>query len=221
VGLKERNSAIMGLKSKKVESDPSINGNEADAPRDADFSNLDQAGSSADGTAATDSSDSGNAEVAKLKGEVLDLRDKYLRALADFDNLKKRAQKDRAELLKYQGESILVDLLEVVDGFERALEYGAAASDHAKLYDGLKMIHKQFLDTLAKWEVRPETAMGKDFDPNKHRAIAKAQGERSGVIVGELKKPYFYRDKLLRVGEVVVSEAQGDSQAAESEEAKG
>lgn len=145
-------------------------------------------------------------ELAKLQAEALDLKDKYLRSLADFENFRKRTVKERADLIKYQGESILVDILEVVDSFERALENPGA--DIEKFKEGIKLIHKQFVDVLGKWEVRGESAIGKDFDPNMYRAIGKAkiEGQKPNVVIGELKKTYLYKDKLLRIGEVMVNE---------------
>ena len=155
---------------------------------------------------------SGNEETAKLTAEVADLKDKYLRSLAEFENFKKRSQKERTDLIRYQGEPIIVDLLEVLDGFERALEH--AKAEKSQLKEGLQMIHKQFVDTLGRWEIRGESAMDKEFDPNRHRAIGKqkVEGKPAGIVVGELKKPYVYRDKLIRFGEVIVSEGENDAE---------
>jgi molecular chaperone GrpE len=150
-------------------------------------------------------------ELAALKAEVLDLRDKYLRALADFENFRKRSQKERSDLLKYQGEYLVVDLLEVKDSFERALEN--PGSDLEKFKEGVRLIDKQFADVLGKWDVRGESSIGKEFDPNRHRAIGKAkvEGQKPNTVIGELKRPYLYKDKLIRVGEVMVSEAPAES----------
>jgi molecular chaperone GrpE len=107
--------------------------------------------------------------------------------------------------MKYQGERLVVELLEVLDNLELALNHTGA--DHEKLKEGLEMVHKMFVDRLARWEIRGESGMGTPFDPHKHSAISKVPGSDAepGTIVGELKKPYFYKDKLIRVGEVVVA----------------
>jgi molecular chaperone GrpE len=145
-----------------------------------------------------------------LNKELVETRDRYLRLMADFENFKKRALKEQSELLKYQGERLVTDLLEVVDNLELALAHSSAEYD--KLKAGLEMVYKMFVERLGKWEIRGESSMGRDFDPHKHAAISRVPGNsaKPGTIVGELKKPYFYKDKLIRVGEVVVA-AEGES----------
>jgi len=156
-------------------------------------------------TPATDSVGNG------LEQELAEMRERYLRLMADFDNFKKRALKEQSELLKYQGERVVVDLLEVLDNLELALAHSSAEYD--KLKQGLEMVHKMFVERLGRWEIRGESSMGKDFDPHKHSAISRVPGNsaKPGTIVGELKRPYFYKDKLIRVGEVVVAAEAADS----------
>jgi molecular chaperone GrpE len=156
--------------------------------------------------------ESAGAEAAgeRYKQELAEMRDRYLRLMADFENFKKRALKEQSELLKYQGERVVVDLLEVLDNLELALTHSSAEYD--KLKQGLEMVHKMFIERLGRWDIRGEESMGKEFDPHKHSAISRVPGNstKPGTIVGELKKPYFYKDKLIRVGEVVVA-TEGDS----------
>jgi molecular chaperone GrpE len=144
--------------------------------------------------------------------ELAEMKDRYLRLMADFENFKKRALKEQSELLKYQGERVVVDLLEVLDNLELALAHSAAEYD--KLKQGLDMVHKMFVERLGRWDIRGESSVGQEFDPHKHAAISRVPGNsaKPGTIVGELKKPYFYKDKLIRVGEVVVA-AEGDPAA--------
>jgi molecular chaperone GrpE len=125
--------------------------------------------------------------------------------MADFDNFKKRSLKEQSELLKYQGERLVVDMLEVVDNLELALSHSSA--DYDKLKVGLDMVYKLFVERLAKWEIKGESGIGTAFDPQKHSAISRVPGSQAtpGTIVGELKKAYFYKDKLIRHGEVVVA----------------
>ena len=127
--------------------------------------------------------------------------------LADFDNFKKRTLKERSDLIKYQGEKVFVDIVEVLDDLERAIEFSGA--DPEKLKSGLELIRKNFVERLGKWEVRSESAIGADFDPTKHAAISQiaSEGAKVGAVIGELKKAYFYKDKLLRPAEVVVAAA--------------
>jgi molecular chaperone GrpE len=148
-------------------------------------------------------SDEAAAQV--LARELAEAKDRYLRLMADFENFKKRALKEQSELLKYQGERLVIDILEVVDNLELALAHSSAEYD--KLKAGLDMVYKMFIERLAKWEIRGESSVGGEFDPHRHAAISRVPGGASkpGTIVGELKKPYFYKDKLIRVGEVVVA----------------
>jgi molecular chaperone GrpE len=145
------------------------------------------------------------ARVASLAQELAEAKDRHLRLMAEFENFKRRTLKEQSELLKYQGERLVVDLLEVVDVLELAL--GHASADHDKLKSGLEMTHKLFIERLAKWEIRGESGMGATFDPQRHSAISRVPGSdaKPGTIIGELKKAYFYKDKLIRPAEVVVA----------------
>lgn len=152
------------------------------------------------------------AEIDKLQAELAASQDKYLRALADFENFKKRSLKERSELLKYQGEQVILDMVRVFDDLELAVQFASqegadTASDPQKIVEGLRMIHKNFVDALAKWDIKAESAVGKVFDPQKHMAISKVPvaDTAPGTVVSELKKVYFYKDKILRVGEVIVA----------------
>jgi len=151
------------------------------------------------------------AATAVLEQQLAESKDRLLRLMADFENFKKRALKEQSELLRYQGEKIVVDLLDVLDNLELALSH--SSSDPMSLKTGLEMVHKLFVEKLGRWDIRGESGMGSQFDPQKHSAISRVPGTEQNVIVGELKKPYFYKDKLIRVGEVVVSVA-GDGAAA-------
>jgi len=144
-------------------------------------------------------------QVEALKREVEENREKYLRALAELENYRKRALRERSDYLKYQGEPILLDILPVVDNLERALQHKDA--DPEKLRAGIELIYKMLTDVLAKWEVHGESSIGREFDPKIHSAISRVAVDDAapGTIISELKKLYFYKDKLLRAAEVVVA----------------
>ncbi len=199
--------------------------------RDADFSKLDEVQEEAaellrasdadadsgaeDGAQSEQSAEAGESadqevavsgeELQKLRAEVIENRDKYLRALAETENVRKRALKERSELLKYQGDRIFIDILEVVDNLERALSDKEASLE--KLREGVSLIQKLLVDTLTRWEVRGESSVDKPFDPKLHRALSQVPvaDKPAGTVIAEMKKPYFYKDKVLRVGEVIVS----------------
>lgn len=146
-------------------------------------------------------------ELELVRAESKENYDKYLRALAELENFKKRTAKERADLLKYQGERIIADLLEVADDLERALQH--ADSDPQHLKEGIELIYKRFIDTLSKWEVKAESSVGKEFNPSLHNAISKVPAGPDvspGTIISELKKVFFYKDKILRHGQVVVAD---------------
>jgi molecular chaperone GrpE len=144
-------------------------------------------------------------QVGKLQQELAEHKDLYLRALADLENNKKRALKERSELIKYQGERVFFDMLEVIDGFDRATQQ--PLSDIEGYRRGIELIHKQFLAVLSKWEVRGESTIGKPFDPSRHNAIGRVFSEavEAGTVVEELKRLYLYKDKILRSADVVVA----------------
>lgn len=193
--------------------------------RDVDFSELDRLPKTTESEASNDededsrsSSDpSFSGEIEKIRTELDDLNDKHLRLLAEFDNYKKRALKERSELLKYQGEGLLRDILEVVDNLERAIQFGD--KDPSSLKDGLGLTLKSFVETLQRWDVKSQSTVGKPFDPNIQSAISRVPGQDvdTDTVIEELKKPYFYKDKLLRAGEAVVA-APAAASAEDSEE---
>lgn len=162
-------------------------------------------------------------QVEALSVERDELKAKYIRALADFENYKKRAMKERSDVLKYQGEKILADIVQVVDNLELAL--GHKDAEPEKLVTGLEMIHRQFVDTLGRWDVRQKSVLGQPFDPNTQNALSKipVADTEPGTVVNEFKKAYFYKDKLLRAAEVVVSEPAPEPapKSAEEEPADG
>ncbi len=211
--LKNRFQELNDLDTENQGNDDPQTGAEQDAEeiakRDADFSRLDD----------RLEVDSMRKRVEVAEGEAEEHKDRYLRALADLENTKKRAIKDRADLLKYQGDRIFSELLQVVDNMELALQH--AESDPATLKEGVQLIYKLLTDTLGKWEVRSESALGKQFDPSRHSALSQVptDEEKPGTILNEFRKAYFYKDKLLRPGEVVVASALADSQGEGFEDA--
>lgn len=99
-------------------------------------------------------------EGERNEQELADMKDRYLRLMADFENFKKRALKEQSELLKYQGERVVVDLLEVLDNLELALAHSSAEYD--KLKQGLEMVHRMFVERLGRWEIRGESSVGRE-----------------------------------------------------------
>jgi molecular chaperone GrpE len=144
--------------------------------------------------------------IKELEAEVQEQKGNYLRSVADLDNFRKRSHKERLDMVKYQGEEVIRDLLEVLDNLELAISY--QDSDQKQLLLGLQMVCKTFVDKLDRWGVRAKSGVGAAFDPATHAAISRVSvaNEGHGIVINEVKKPYFYKDKLLRVGEAVVNE---------------
>jgi molecular chaperone GrpE len=173
------------LADRKLGGDP----NDPDA-RDADFSLFDRVN-----------------QQAELEKELKDVKEKYLRTLADLDNIKKRSMKERSDMLRYEGESLLRDLLPVIDNFDRAMENSESTAE--QLREGLGLISKMLGQTLEKWNVRSESAVGKPFDPQVHEAISQipSADHEAGIVMNELEKIYYFKDKMLRPARVVVATA--------------
>jgi molecular chaperone GrpE len=146
--------------------------------------------------------------VAAVERERDDYRDRWLRKTAEFDNYRKRIERERRE----QGDQAVVDLLRellaVVDDFDLALtvDAGEGAGTYRK---GVELIHAKLHDLLKKYGVRPIEALGTDFDPNLHQAVSHehSAGHREGEVIDELRRGYMINDRLLRPAMVKVAKA--------------
>jgi molecular chaperone GrpE len=136
-----------------------------------------------------------------------ELRDQLLRMRAEFDNYRKRIERDRAQMIARASEDALRDILPIIDDLERALA-ADPGPDVASFHQGVEMIYKQMLDLLARRGLEPIDAIGQDFDPNIHEAVAyePAAGRREGEIIGELRKGYRIGDRLVRPSMVRVAQ---------------
>ena len=140
-------------------------------------------------------------------------RDEYydllLRKTAEFDNYRKRVERERAALAAAAAADLLEELLPVVDNLERALDAQVDEGAAAAYRDGVELIHRQMLDLLRKRGVTPIETAGEDFDPNLHQAIAHEESvdHRAGEIVGEVRRGYMLGSRLLRAAMVRVAKA--------------
>jgi molecular chaperone GrpE len=143
-----------------------------------------------------------------LRREKDALQDRLLRTAAEFDNYRKRVDRERRELAEYAGADILSDMLPIIDDLERALQ--AAPGGEAESYRrGVELIHKQMTDLLRKRGVKPIEAVGTQFDPRYHEAVMnEVSGEhREGEVMAELRRGYMLGDRLLRPATVKVAKA--------------
>jgi molecular chaperone GrpE len=170
---------------------------------------------------AAEQSEAGSAQPQAATDEALDalqkerdtLKEQFLRAVADFDNYRKRIERERRELSEYAANDVLLELLPIIDNFERALSAsapGATADRPAEsdaFYRGVELIHKQMLDLLRKRGVTLIDALGADFDPNVHQAVIHEPSDehREGEVMQELQRGYKLGDRLLRPAMVKVA----------------
>lgn len=146
--------------------------------------------------------------VDAVRREKDALQDRLLRTAAEFDNYRKRVERERRELSEYAGADILTDMLPIVDDLERALQ--AAAGSEAEVYRrGVELIHKQMADLLRKRGVKTIDAVGTQFDPRFHEAVAQevSSEHREGEVMAELRRGYTLGDRLLRPAVVKVAKA--------------
>ena len=169
----------------------------------------------AESPAATDPSEAAGAangaaaeDLAALKAERDDFYDRLLRKTAEFDNYRKRIERERREQADQSVVNLLEQLLQVVDDFDLALkvEAGEQAAAYRK---GIELIHTKLHDLLRKHGVRPIEALGADFDPNMHQAVVHESSprHREGEVIGELRRGYMLGDRLLRPSMVKVAKA--------------
>ncbi|HEX5111065.1 MAG TPA: nucleotide exchange factor GrpE [Vicinamibacterales bacterium] len=144
--------------------------------------------------------------LTALEKERDAVKEQFLRAVADFDNYRKRIDRERREFSEYAAADVLRDLLPIIDNFERALE-APAGGDVDAFKRGIELIHKQMIDLLRKRGVTPIEAQGADFDPNVHQAVIHepSNEHREGEVMQELQRGYKLGDRLLRPSMVKVA----------------
>lgn len=167
-----------------------------DAKNDADQKEAEKESGKSDEQKDADKKDSDDAE---------DQNDKYIRLMADFQNYKRRVEKEKSEIYDYANQKILAELLTVLDNFERALAQECADEAYEK---GMSMIFKQFREVLEKSGLEEIEALGKDFDPNFHHAVMTDNNEdyESGQVTGVLQKGYKLHGKVVRPAMVKVNQ---------------
>ena len=142
----------------------------------------------------------------KLQEQLDELKDKNLRQMAEFENYRRRTEKEKQAMFETGAKSMIEKLLPVVDNFERGL--GALKEEEKGAFsDGMEMIYKQLMGELEKLEVKPIDAVGKEFDPNLHNAVMHVDDEELGenVVAEELQKGYMYRETVVRHSMVKVA----------------
>ena len=147
--------------------------------------------------------------LEKALAENAELKDKWLRSVAEFENYRKRTLKERAELILNGGEKFITAILPVLDDMERAIENGAKTDDPAVLREGMELIHQKFMKTLESQGVSKIETTDADFDTDLHEAVAMVPGmgdDKKGKVIDCLQQGYKLNDKVIRHAKVAVGQ---------------
>lgn len=144
-------------------------------------------------------------KTAALEEKIAELEDRTKRQMAEFENFRKRTEKEKSQMFETGAKSVVEKILPVIDNFERGLA-AVADKEQDSFYEGMNMTYKQMLAELEKIGVTPIEAIGKEFDPNFHNAVMQVESEEfeSGIIAQELQKGYMYRETVIRYSMVAV-----------------
>ena len=151
--------------------------------------------------------ESSESELEKKDKEVSELRDKYLRLQAEFDNYRKRTAKEKVELLQTAGKEVILSLLDVLDDSDRAIKQLENTTDVEAVKDGVKLVFNKLKNTLQAKGLKPMESINTPFDPDLHDAITEIPAptpEQSGKVVDVLQPGYYLNDKLIRHAKVIV-----------------
>ena len=149
-----------------------------------------------------------HAELEAKAKDAAERHDQLLRLGAEFENYKKRVQKENSDLIKFGNESLLKAILPILDNLERAIDHGKKMNESGPLLQWVEIILRQFLTILERFGVKPVAAMGESFDPEKHEAVSLAENDQEpDRVISELEKGYLFHERLLRPAKVVVSKA--------------
>jgi molecular chaperone GrpE len=168
------------------------------------------------GDPARDERDSGDSDTpdgqAGQAGQVADEpredeSARYMRLAADFQNYKKRTEKEKSDIYAYANEKFAADLLDVIDNFERAIAQDASTGADEQFIEGMRLIMDQLVNVLERNDVKEISALGADFDPNLHHAVQMEESaeQGSGKVTQVIQKGYMMKDKVLRPAMVIVA----------------
>lgn len=156
--------------------------------------------------------------LAKSEEQSKELEDRLLRLAAEFDNYKKRMAKEFDHLIKNANENLILQLLDTLDNFQRALDSAKTSDDYESFHQGVELIYNHMKEILTKEGLKEIEALGKPFDPNFHEAVTQAESNKydEGIIINEISKGYMLNDRLLRASKVVVSKGKPKEQEKET-----
>ena len=147
-------------------------------------------------------------EYQKCVSEAADYKNKYVRLVAEFDNARKRMERERQDFVKYAGENLLSEFLAILDDLERSMEAARAKhEDYTAFLKGIEMVMAHIYEMLKKNQVKPIDSLGKKFDPHCHEALMQEETDKAEdeMILEEFQKGYFLGDRVLRTAKVKVA----------------
>jgi molecular chaperone GrpE len=146
-------------------------------------------------------------ELEKLRGEIQEQKDKYLRLFAEFDNFKRRNAKERIELIQTAGKEVIISLLDVLDDCDRAEKQLQQGQNAEEARDGVQLVFNKLRSVLQSRGLRPMESLHTDFDVEKHEAIAEIPApspDLKGKVLDEVIRGYYLNDKIIRFAKVIV-----------------
>lgn len=156
--------------------------------------------------------------IAELEAKNKETYDKYVRSVAELDNVRKRTRKDIDDARFDAQTRVLREMLPVIDNLERAISHASAAKDTTGILEGVRLVLRQFAQALERQNVHPVEARGKPFDPNEHEAVSQMESADAapGTVMDVLQTGYRIGERLLRPALVVVAKAPADPKPGES-----
>lgn len=147
-------------------------------------------------------------KLEALENQKKELEDKVMRQMAEFENYRKRTEKEKATMFEMGAKSVIEKMLPVVDNFERGLASVPQENQTDPIYEGMNLIYKQLMGELDKLGVKPIEALGQEFNPDLHNAVMQVESEeyKEGIVAQELQKGYMYRDSVVRHSMVAVAQ---------------
>ena len=144
------------------------------------------------------------------------LRDQLLRLRADFDNFRKRTQRERGELFQLANEALILEMLPVIDHFEMGFKSAEEHKTDCSVTEGFRIVYNQLLDVLKKFNVTAIDAVGEPFDPHRHESLVHMPSDKpAGTVIEQVRRGYMLGEKLLRAAQVIISS--GPAEQKESE----
>ena len=188
VARSKKDTAGDGLEKKTAESFPDEGGQDSEIPEK------------------TGGTEDLMARLQEAEKRAAENYDKYLRAVAELDNYRKRVVREKADAIRYGNETLIRDMLPLVDGMDRAIEHACNSEDFNAFREGLRMLHGQLLSSLQKHGLERIDAEGKEFDPNVHEAMMQVESadHENSRVIDEFEKGYLLNGRLLRPAKVSV-----------------